>query len=132
MIPFREKGEAEGASPARIEIKTAGAELKYRDWSCTSVQSVHNWGVQATLTDLRRKAGKVIGPVIHAGQTVELTQYGQVVASIKPQAKPEKVITAKLVRQNGLLVFDLGVEVPDEELGRAIVEAVREHREEIT
>ena len=93
---------------------------------------MQNWGVQATLTDLRRKAGKVIGPVIHAGQTVELTQYGQVVASIKPQAKPEKVITAKLVRQNGLLVFDLGVEVPDEELGRAIVEAVREHREEIT
>jgi antitoxin (DNA-binding transcriptional repressor) of toxin-antitoxin stability system len=86
--------------------------------------------VQATLTDLRRKAGKVIGPVIHAGQTVELTQYGQIVASIQPKPPEDKIIWGKLVEKDGLLVLDPPCEMSDEHLGKAIMEAVREHQQE--
>jgi len=55
--------------------------------SCVSVQSMQSWGVPATLTELRRKTGKVLGPVIHAGQSVDITSQGQVVASISPRPK---------------------------------------------
>jgi len=44
-------------------------------------------GVQATLTELRRKTGRVIGPVIHAGKSVEITNMGKVVASIQPRGR---------------------------------------------
>jgi antitoxin (DNA-binding transcriptional repressor) of toxin-antitoxin stability system len=93
---------------------------------------VQIWDVQATLTDLRRKAGKVIGPVIHAGQTVELTQYGQVVASIHPKPTEDKVIWGKLVEKDGMLVLDPPCEMSDAQLGKAVMDAVREHQQEIS
>jgi len=43
------------------------------------------------LTELRRKTGKVLGPVIHAGQSVDITSQGQVVASIRPQKVRRKM-----------------------------------------
>jgi len=41
-------------------------------------------GMEATLTELRRDTSKVIRPVIHGGQTVELTEHGLTVARLIP------------------------------------------------
>ena len=57
------------------------------DGSCASVQSMQSCPVQATLTELRRKTGKVLGPVIHAGKSVDITSQGQIIASIQPQLR---------------------------------------------
>jgi prevent-host-death family protein len=44
--------------------------------------------VKATLTELRRDTGRVLGAVIHGQNSVELTQHGEIVADIQPHAKP--------------------------------------------
>jgi antitoxin (DNA-binding transcriptional repressor) of toxin-antitoxin stability system len=44
--------------------------------------------VKATLTNLRRDTGRVLGKVIHGQESVELTQHGQVVAEIQPRPRP--------------------------------------------
>ena len=43
--------------------------------------------MKATMTDLHRRTAKVMGPVIHAQETVEITDNGNVVAKIVPQKK---------------------------------------------
>ncbi len=43
--------------------------------------------MSSTLTELRRQTSKVLGPVIHGGKTVELTEHGQPVARIVPARK---------------------------------------------
>ena len=54
--------------------------------------------------------------------------------SLKPVEEPkpaeaEKVVYGKLAEKDGVMVFDFGVEFDDEELGRAIVEGLRQDRE---
>jgi len=44
--------------------------------------------VKATLTELRRDTGRVLGVVLQGHQAVELTQHGETVADIQPHAKP--------------------------------------------
>lgn len=46
--------------------------------------------MNATLTQLRREAGKVLSAVLHRNKTVKLTQHGKIVADIRPrpQAMP--------------------------------------------
>ncbi len=57
--------------------------------------------MKATMTDLHRRTAKVMGSVIHAQETVEITDNGTVVAKIVPQKKcnPEKVY--ELLREMG-------------------------------
>ena len=43
--------------------------------------------MQATLTELKQEPSKVIRPVIHAGETLILTDGGQEVATITPRRK---------------------------------------------
>ena len=42
----------------------------------------------ATLTQLRREAGKVLSAVLHRNKTVTLTQHGKTVAEIRPRPQP--------------------------------------------
>jgi prevent-host-death family protein len=49
---------------------------------------MHFSHVKATLTQLRRNTGRILGAVIHGGHAVELTQHGKTVADIQPHAKP--------------------------------------------
>jgi prevent-host-death family protein len=49
---------------------------------------MHFSQMKATLTELRRKTGRILGAVIHGQRAVELTQHGEVVADIQPHAKP--------------------------------------------
>jgi prevent-host-death family protein len=49
---------------------------------------MHFCSVKATLTELRRDTGRVLGAVIHGHRAVELTQHGEIVADIQPHAKP--------------------------------------------
>jgi prevent-host-death family protein len=44
--------------------------------------------VKATVTELRRDTGRVLGAVIHGHRAVELTEHGETVADIQPHAKP--------------------------------------------
>ncbi len=44
--------------------------------------------VNATLTDLRRQAGKVLSAVLHRNRIVKLTQHGKTVAEIRPRPQP--------------------------------------------
>jgi antitoxin (DNA-binding transcriptional repressor) of toxin-antitoxin stability system len=44
--------------------------------------------VNATLTQLRREAGKVLSAVLHRNRTVRLTQHGKAVAQICPRPQP--------------------------------------------
>jgi len=44
--------------------------------------------MKATLTELRRDTGRILGAVIHGHRAVELTQHGETVAEIQPHAKP--------------------------------------------
>ena len=44
--------------------------------------------MKATLTQLRRDTGRILGTVIRGHRAVELTQHGQTVADILPHAKP--------------------------------------------
>ena len=60
-------------------------------WACDSVKSAYFEGVQATLTDLRRHAGKLLAAVLHRGKTVQLTQHGKRVARIQPTPQPLSV-----------------------------------------
>jgi prevent-host-death family protein len=41
--------------------------------------------VQATLTELRRKTGLVMSPVVHGGKSVDITSGGKVVACVVPR-----------------------------------------------
>ncbi len=43
---------------------------------------------KATLTELRRDTGHILGAVIHGHHAVELTQHGETVADIQPHEKP--------------------------------------------
>ncbi len=52
------------------------------------VKSMHFWIVNATLTQLRREAGKVLSAVLHRNQTVKLTRHGKAVAEIRPRPQP--------------------------------------------
>lgn len=45
----------------------------------------------ATLTDIQRKAASTLGPVIHGGKTVLLTDHGKTVAEIMPRRDPEEI-----------------------------------------
>ncbi len=45
---------------------------------------MHSKRVRATLTELRRQTGRVLGKVIHGQEAVDLTQHGQAVATIAP------------------------------------------------
>jgi prevent-host-death family protein len=49
---------------------------------------MHFSHMKATLTELRRETGRVLGAVIHGYRAVELTQHGANVAEIQPRAKP--------------------------------------------
>lgn len=49
---------------------------------------MHSRTVNATLTDLRRQAGKVLSAVLHRNKTVKLTQHGKTVAEIRPRPQP--------------------------------------------
>jgi antitoxin (DNA-binding transcriptional repressor) of toxin-antitoxin stability system len=44
--------------------------------------------MKATLTELRRGTGRILGAVIHGQCAIELTQHGQTVADIQPRTKP--------------------------------------------
>ena len=44
--------------------------------------------MNATLTQLRREAGKVLSAVMHRNKTVRLTQHGKPVAEIRPRPQP--------------------------------------------
>ena len=44
--------------------------------------------MKATLTELHRDTGRVLGQVIDGQHAVELTQHGETVANIQPHAKP--------------------------------------------
>ena len=57
--------------------------------------------MKATMTDLHRRTAKVMGSVIHAQETVEITDNGNVVAKIVPQKKgnPEKAY--QILREMG-------------------------------
>ena len=44
--------------------------------------------MNATLTELRREAGKVLSAVLHGNRTVKLTQHGKIVAEIRPRPQP--------------------------------------------
>jgi prevent-host-death family protein len=43
--------------------------------------------MKATLTELRRDTGRILGSVIHGHNAVELTQHGETVADIQPREK---------------------------------------------
>lgn len=43
--------------------------------------------MKATLTELRRNTGRILGAVVHGKETVELTQHGETVAQISPKAR---------------------------------------------
>ena len=49
---------------------------------------MHFLAMKATLTELRRDTGRILGAVIHRQRAVELTQHGETVADIQPHAKP--------------------------------------------
>lgn len=49
---------------------------------------MHFYVVNATLTQLRREAGKVLSAVLHHNKTVKLTQHGRTVAEIRPRPQP--------------------------------------------
>ena len=44
--------------------------------------------VKATLTELRRETGRVLGTVVHGKEAVELTEHGETVADIQPRSRP--------------------------------------------
>jgi len=44
--------------------------------------------VNASLTELRREAGRVLSAVLHRNHTVKLTQHGKIVAEIRPWPQP--------------------------------------------
>ena len=44
--------------------------------------------MKATLTELRRETGRLLGKVIHGNKQVGLTQHGKVVAEIQPAPQP--------------------------------------------
>ena len=44
--------------------------------------------MNATLTQLRREAGKVLSAVLHRNKTVKLTQHGKAVAEIRLRPQP--------------------------------------------
>jgi prevent-host-death family protein len=73
--------------------------------------------MKVSLTDLQRATKRVFRPV-HNGQTVRVTEHGKPVAVISPDA-PERVITADEFR---------AMEIPDEELDKAIERAIEESR----
>jgi antitoxin (DNA-binding transcriptional repressor) of toxin-antitoxin stability system len=52
------------------------------------VKSMHFSRVKASLTELRRETGRILGAVIRGQRAVELTQYGETAANIQPHAKP--------------------------------------------
>jgi prevent-host-death family protein len=52
------------------------------------LKSMHFSHMKATLTELRRNTGRVLGKVIHGHRAVELTRHGETVADIQPHARP--------------------------------------------
>src|SRR5438067_9017557 len=76
------------------------------------VKSMHFYIVIATLTQLRREAGKVLSAVLHRNKTVKLTQHGKAVAEIRPRPAlmaPDKF--ARLWRDRRPLGQEVAAEV---------------------
>ena len=57
--------------------------------------------MKATLTELRRDTGKVLGAVIHAQERVKLTQHGETVAEIVPVKKVDRKRALHLLQKIG-------------------------------
>jgi len=49
---------------------------------------MHFSSMKATLAELRRDNGRILGALIHGHRAVELTQHGEIVADIQAHAKP--------------------------------------------
>jgi len=54
----------------------------------SEVKIKHFGFVKATLTELRRETGRVLGTVVHGKKAVELTEHGETVADIHPRPRP--------------------------------------------
>jgi len=59
--------------------------------------------MKATMTDLHRRTAKVMGAVIHAQETVEITDNGNVVAMILPVKRPDRKKAWEALREIGRL-----------------------------
>ena len=84
------------------------------------MKNVHDYLVNATLTELRREAGKILSAVLHRNQTVRLTRHGKMVAQIQPspQAMPLEQFST-LWRQRPKL---------DQATAEEVAKAIRENR----
>lgn len=67
---------------------TRREEARTHDRLTLGMKSMRCYIVNATLTELRREAGKVLSAVLHRRQTVRLTQHGKPVAEILPWPQP--------------------------------------------
>ena len=64
---------------------------------------MYSEGMKATMTDLHRRTAKVMGSVIHAQETVEITDNGNVVARILPGRKTDSKKALEALREIGRL-----------------------------
>jgi prevent-host-death family protein len=57
--------------------------------------------MKATLTELRRETSRILGPVIHASQSVVITEHGRNIAAIVPMITPDRKRAIKILAAIG-------------------------------
>ena len=57
--------------------------------------------MKATLTELQRKPGKLVRPVIHGGEKLTVTAHGQPCAEIVPLPRIDRDGALRLLREIG-------------------------------
>lgn len=93
--------EADENSGQRVRACPA---LNVRIWIAEVCKVCILSGVEATLTDLRRKTTKVVRPAMHGGKEVTITERGEPTFKIVPVAKSaDRKAALELLRQIGPL-----------------------------
>lgn len=57
--------------------------------------------MKATLTELRRETSRILRPVIHASQSVVITENGRNIAAIVPMIAPDRKRAIKMLAAIG-------------------------------
>jgi len=61
--------------------------------------------MNATLTELRREAAKVVRPVLHTGQVLTPPEHGKSLAKIEPAPKLDRLAALAALRALGPLAW---------------------------
>ena len=95
------RGYMPAGEESLTEARRHGGKSGDPDFETLSLAQILKVGIftqkKATLTELRRETSRILGPVIHASQSVVITEHGRNIAAIVPMIAPDRKRAIKML-----------------------------------